>query len=107
MELSVRVVCRPELAPGFALAGLQSVGVERDGAAEAVQRLAAEPGVGIVLVEDRLEAAIPEDVRRHLERQAAPLLVTFPSPSWQGPGAAEAYVLELLRQAVGYRVRAR
>jgi hypothetical protein len=37
-----------------------------------------------------------------------PVVVPFPAPSLQRPpGEAEAYVAELLRRAVGYRVRLR
>jgi hypothetical protein len=47
---------------------------------------------------------------QRLDRRTSPALVPFPSPtraSWEGRGLAEEYVLEILRQAVGYRVRPR
>jgi hypothetical protein len=34
--------------------------------------------------------------------------VPFPGPAWEARGeAAEAYIVELLRQVIGYRVRLR
>jgi hypothetical protein len=34
------------------------------------------------------------------------MVVPFPSPSWTAPAEGpEAYIAELLRQAIGYRVR--
>jgi len=34
------------------------------------------------------------------------MVVPFPEPSWEAAGAApEAYIVELLRQVIGYRVR--
>lgn len=107
MELSVRVVCRPEVAVGFELAGVRVEATDEEAASEQMRRIAADPSVGIVFVEERLHRALPEDVRQRLERQATPLVVAFPSPSWAGPSAAEEYVLDLLQQAVGYRVRPR
>ena len=36
-----------------------------------------------------------------------PVVAPFPAPSWDVKGEAEAYILEILRQAIGYRVRLR
>lgn len=116
MELSVRVLCRADIARGFELAGLivERVG-EGEGAdsatgasaAEALRRLARDPSVGVVLVEEALRRRLPDELVQRIDHQAAPLLVPFPSPAWEGRGLAEEYVLAILRQAVGYRVRPR
>jgi vacuolar-type H+-ATPase subunit F/Vma7 len=108
MELTVRIVCRPALAPGFELAGVP-VDTAVDGAAatEVLRRLAGDPKVGIVLVDAVLHRALPDEVRARLERQARPLVTPFPPPAWDEAAEAEAYVLEILRQAIGYRVRPR
>jgi vacuolar-type H+-ATPase subunit F/Vma7 len=108
MELNVRVLCRPTLAPGFELAGL-AVTRAADGvaAASALKRLAAESEVGMVLVDDGLYAQLPGELKSRLDRQALPIVAPFPSPAWDEKGEAEAYVLEILRQAIGYRVRPR
>jgi vacuolar-type H+-ATPase subunit F/Vma7 len=107
-DRSVRVVCRPELAPGFELAGL-TVDRAGDGAAAAVvlRRLGADPQVGVVLVEERLHRAVPSEVLQRLDRRVLPVITPFPSPGWDVQGLAEEYVLEILRQAIGYRVRPR
>lgn len=107
MDLTVRVVCRPEIAAGFELAGLAVDEADETTAAETMSRLAARPGTGVVLVEERLRRALPEELMQRLDRLASPIVVPFPSPSWGGPGEKEEYVLEILRQAVGYRVRPR
>jgi vacuolar-type H+-ATPase subunit F/Vma7 len=107
MELTVRVLCSPEVAPGFALAGIAVDAAEEATAADAVRRLASEESVGIILLEDRLDRALPSDLRARIDRMQTPILVPFPSPAWERRGLAEQYVLEILRQAVGYRVRAR
>jgi vacuolar-type H+-ATPase subunit F/Vma7 len=108
MELTVRIVCRPELSAGFALAGVP-VDTASDSAAlaERLRALAGDPKVGIVLVDAELYRALPDETRARLERQARPLVTPFPPPSWSESAEAEAYVLEILRQAIGYRVRPR
>jgi len=106
MELSVRVLCRPVLAPGFELAGLQVTRAGDAGAAaRALTRLAAASGVGMVLVDDVLYRALPAELRARFDRVALPVVAPFPSPAWDAASEAEAYVLEILRQAIGYRVR--
>jgi vacuolar-type H+-ATPase subunit F/Vma7 len=108
MELTVHIVCRPVIAPGFELAGLAvDRAADGDAATDEVRRLAEDPAVGIVLVEERLHRALPEDLVSRLDRQGVPIVASFPSPSWDGRSVAEDYVLEILRQAVGYRVRPR
>jgi len=109
MSYAVRVVCPPEVAVGFALAGLHtsSVGTPAEGN-ECVKELLSRPDVGVILLEERLHAALSNDIRRELARRPLPIVVPFPGPSWvpraEGP---DSYILELLRQAIGYRVRLR
>jgi len=107
MDMSVKVLCTPEVAAGFGLAGLSVEEVDAAAAPDAVRRLATDGTIGIILVEESLHRALPEELRARLERLAVPIVVPFPSPSWERRGLAEQYVLEILRQAVGYRVRAR
>jgi vacuolar-type H+-ATPase subunit F/Vma7 len=107
MELTVRVLCRPATAPGFELAGIVVEQADEITAGDTMRRLAGDPATGIVLVEDCLRRSIPEELMQRLDRRAIPIVVPFPSPSWEGPGVQEEYVLEILRQAVGYRVRPR
>lgn len=106
--MTVRVLCRPHLAAGFELAGLAVTRAADAGAAtQALKRLAADGEVGVVLVDDALYAQLPGDLKARLDRQALPIVAPFPAPAWDEKGEAEAYVLEILRQAIGYRVRPR
>lgn len=105
---STRVVCRPAIAPGFALAGLASIAADDAvGAAARLDELANRSDVGVVLLEDALWRGIPDEVRRRFEASPTPVVVPFPGPSWVPRPPAEAYVVEMLRQAIGYRVRLR
>jgi vacuolar-type H+-ATPase subunit F/Vma7 len=107
MSLSVRAVCRADVAAGFGLAGLHAVEAATPGeTGDRLRELRASPDVGVILIEDTLYDQLPEDLRRELGRRALPLLVPFPGPLWElRAESAEAYIVELLRQVVGYRVR--
>lgn len=108
MKTRTRVLCTPEVARGFRLAGLEPVEA-RPGAegADRLKDLRARPDVGVVLIEESLYDALPEPDLRALEREARPLVVPFPGPVWAPPPSPEAYVVELLRRAIGYRVKLR
>lgn len=86
----VRAVCRPEIATGFALAGLQPVEFSSDQEGrERLQELLAEPNLGVVLVEAGFYDRLPEEMRRQFCRRPLPMIVPFPEPSWtETPDAA-------------------
>ena len=109
MRYGVRVLSRPEIGAGFSLAGLQTVGAHGDAeATERLQELVASPEIGVVLMQASLHDGLPEDLRRDLGRRPLPMVVPVPEPSWAArPEAADAYIVELLRQVIGYRVRLR
>ena len=107
MRERVRVVCRPAVAAGFRLAGIEPDEVQdpADGARRTLSLLD-EPRTGVLLVEDDCYEALPEPARRRLARRSLPLVVPFPAPTWTRPATGpEAFIAELLRQAIGYRVR--
>ena len=109
MTHTVRVLCRPELAAGFGLAGLRPIEAmnHADGLAR-LHELLGDPEAGVVLVEESFYQALPEEVRRDLGRRPLPMVVPFPGPEWgERRTAAEEYIVELLRQVIGYRVRLR
>jgi vacuolar-type H+-ATPase subunit F/Vma7 len=109
MTHAVRVVCRPAVGDGFALAGVRALSaVDADEAAIVLAGLVEQPETGVVLVEESLYRAMPEDLQRALERRPLPVVVPFPGPRRAGERpSAEADLVELLRGAIGYRVRLR
>ena len=103
----MRALCRPAIAAGFRLAGLDPV--EATDAVEGARcliDLLEDPDTGVVLLQEDFQDALSAAGRRALARRALPLIVPFPAPTrippLEGPGA---YIAELLRQAIGYRVR--
>lgn len=108
MGLTVRVICRPQLASGFELAGLSVIRAPDAAAAtDAVRSLLADGRAGVLLVDDGLYQGLPHDLTARLDRQAVPVVAPIPAPDWDVRIAAESYVLDILRQAIGYRVRPR
>lgn len=109
MPHAVRLMSAPAVGAGFALAGFAPLEVDdpAQGAAR-LRELLADPSAGVVLLEDRLYEALPDELRRTLGRYPLPLVVPYPGPTWLArEEAAEAYIVELLRQVIGYRVRLR
>lgn len=110
MKGPVAVVCPPAEAAGYWLAGLwPRVAVDGEEAAAAIHELLSLPAgerPAVLLVAERLEAALPAGDRRDLRRDPLLALVPVPGPAG-GRAAPEAFLLEILRQAIGYRVRLR
>ncbi len=108
MTRGVRVLCRPATAAGFGLAGLAADTAPDGAAAEpAVRALLGRLDLGVVLLEQSLHASLAPDLRAQVDRVAQPVVVPFPGPAWQAAPTAEEQVVELLRRAIGYRVRLR
>lgn len=110
MKYFVRALTTPSLASGFRMAGLlvDDVDIGED-AADIGRRLVAAADraqTGILFIEQALFNAAPEDTRRELERRSLPIIVPVPAATFAPTGhAAEDYILDLLRRAIGYRVR--
>jgi vacuolar-type H+-ATPase subunit F/Vma7 len=104
---TVRAVSHSDLAAGFELAGLRSTEARTpDEVSQRLRELHADPGVGVILLEESLYSALPEELHREFGRRPLPMIVPFPGPRWAAEAeSAEAYIVELLRQVVGYRVK--
>jgi vacuolar-type H+-ATPase subunit F/Vma7 len=102
-RLNVQVICRPELAAGFALAGVVPIEVnEADDVAAHVRGAYTRSGIGVILVQDDL---LPDD-RMTIRTSELPMIVPFPGPrSLEAMESPATYVAEILRRAIGYRVR--
>lgn len=107
MSYRVRAVASPALAAGLRLAGLPTDDAETaDLAMARVAALVEDPELGILLIEQPLFDDFPPVVRQALEARALPIVVPVPRAAWgAAAGRAEAYILDLLRRAIGYRVR--
>jgi vacuolar-type H+-ATPase subunit F/Vma7 len=108
VSFRVRGLATEPIAAGFRIAGVSTDTVSTP--AEASRRLAElarQVDVGVVLMEQALVDRIPESLRRTLARRATPVIVAVPAPVPEAADAGEEYILELLRRAIGYRVKLR
>ena len=107
MSWRVRVLASVASAAGYRLAGLSvdEIG-DRATAGDRLAAAAADTEVGIILAEQQLLDAVPPAVRRAVDRRPLPIIVPVPAPNWTRAAIdAESYIVELLRRAIGYRVR--
>ncbi len=105
---TVRALASPAVAAGFGLAGVPADPIRPGGdPAELVGSALGRPDLAVVLIEESIYDGLGPELRRRLDRSAVPVVVPFPSPAGQSRRSAEDRVVELLRRAIGYRVRLR
>jgi len=109
MNARLRAICTHETALGFGLSGIAPIeAANGEEAARALDILANAPAHGgVIFIESSLYEALPPGKRRQIRREGTPILMPFPSPSIERGVAPEQELLEVLRRAVGYRVRLR
>jgi vacuolar-type H+-ATPase subunit F/Vma7 len=105
-EPQLVVIANPGLGTGFALSGVRVFEASNgeDAAAE-IARLAEQPGGRVIIIEEPLYRDIPEDTRRGFERSPLPVVIPVPGPDWAAESTAHEYIVDILRRAIGYRVR--
>lgn len=102
----VRVLCRPATARGFALAGLAADPVvEGLDPTPAIEEALARPGTGVLLIEEPIYDGLGGELRTRLDRSTLPVVVPFPGPTFEAGRPAEERVVDMLRRAIGYRVK--
>lgn len=100
------VVAGPGSSAGFALAGVPVVeAADASEAATRMERLLNDPDAGVVVVDDSLYRELPEELRRNLQSSTQPVVIPIPGPDWTLESTAHEYIVEILRRAIGYRVR--
>ncbi len=88
---------------GFRLAGVAGEAVDSDAeAADALERAARRPDLGIVVLTDEVAAGIREAVDAHRMERARPLLVEVPGPAGRMPGRKT--LRQFVQEAVGIRI---
>lgn len=89
--------------PGFSLAGARQLTPEFKEVESTLMEVLQDPATAVVIVDERLLPALPEERWRELEsRQLVPVIV-LPAPE-RGAEALD-YALRLVRRAIGYQVR--
>jgi vacuolar-type H+-ATPase subunit F/Vma7 len=106
MSFRVHGLTWPITAAGLRIAGLAADDASSaEDASRRLAELAAAPDVGVILMDQALFDQIPDALRHQLARRALPIVVPIPRPMRVPGEGGEDYILELLRRAIGYRVR--
>ncbi len=101
-----RVLTRPGEGLGFRLAGVPVEEIAEGEIAERFKTILADPGLGVVAVEEDLFTRVPEALRERAGRAGIPILLPFALPRrWEEAGQGERYVAALIRRAIGYHVK--
>ncbi len=94
----------PDAKYGFSLTGLSQQQAEINEAEAALLEVFSKTEIGLVVVDERMIAGIPEERLRELEGNWHGVLLALPSPE-VAPPEAEDYAARLIRRAIGYHVR--
>ncbi len=101
----LRVVTRPEDGTGFRLAGVPVDEVAPGEERSRFRELVESPAVAVLAVETGVLSAVPERELRRVAARAQPVVLPFTLPRPTEPGGGRAYVLALIRRAIGYHVK--
>lgn len=100
------VAVRPADALGFRLAGAEVEAVAPGEEAAVWKRVTADPGAGVLAVEEELLAAVPARLVKRTHDRGLPVVLPFAVPRrWSEEGRGRAYVTAIIRRAVGYGVK--
>ncbi len=107
MTGAIRAIARGELAAALRLTGIPTEEVATaDEGATRLGALSRDARLAVLLADDAILARLPDETRRRLQRAEQPVVVSVPSARWaERREGAEAFVLDILQRAIGYRVR--
>ncbi len=104
---NIMALLSPEGALGFHLTGVETVEVKVKG--EVANFLSDEEEhkeVGVLIVEEKLLVEVPDEIIRRIKRRGVPVIVPIHIPEeWQSTGVAEDYIANLIKSAIGYRLK--
>ena len=105
-ERRLVVIAGPGLSTGFSLAGVRVLeATYANHAAERLEKLVQDQHAGVVIIEESLHRDLPDETSRALRRVPFPVVIPVPGPKWTAESSAHEYIVEILRRAIGYRVR--
>lgn len=94
----------PDAEYGFKLTGLSHYTCTDEDVEDTLRNITAEPGTGLLIVDERLLKNIEEERLQEMERSWKGILVVMPSPE-EREFEAEDYATRLIQRAIGYHVR--
>ncbi len=89
---------------GFTLSGAVQLIAAPEEAESTIQQAMDDPDSGVVIVDERLLAGIPDERFREMESRWFGVLIVLPAPAKIGEGE-EDYAERLIRKVIGYHVK--
>ncbi len=101
--MKLHVIGDNQAVLGFRLVGVAgSVAVEREDALSALKDAIADREIGVVLVTEKVAAAIRDEVEARLYGLGFPLVLEIPDSSGPAPGRLD--IEEVVRKAIGVSI---
>ena len=101
-----KVATRAGNGLGFRLAGAEVEEIKDGEVAERLRAILADPGLGVLAVEEEFLDQVPQGLLEKIGREGVPVLLPFAFPTrWKAAGRGEEYVATLIRRAIGYHVK--
>ena len=91
---------------GFKLTGVTHYVAREEDAESMIRKIVHEPDTGLLVIDEQLIKAVPEDRLKEIEKSWRGILVVLPSPV-RPEADIEDYAVRLIRRAIGYHVRLR
>jgi vacuolar-type H+-ATPase subunit F/Vma7 len=103
---SLRVVTQPDLAPGFALAGVETFPVDDSETAEGLLSAWLDLGeAGLIALDERLLPGLTASLLRRLEHSERLFHIAIPAGMYSGSAEArQERIAALIRQAIGFHI---
>lgn len=100
------VITTPDLAPGFQLAGVETLAVDGFEKAQALLReLLASEDASLIAVRQDLLRGIDPRLQRQIETSYRPIVVAIPGGTPARSGEEhQRYIVELIRRAIGFHI---
>jgi vacuolar-type H+-ATPase subunit F/Vma7 len=100
------VIATSDLSAGFALTGVPVFeAIDGEDAARHLEQSVDDMNAGVVIIDESLYRDLPDELQRTLRRSTLPVVIPVPGPDWTTESTAHDYIVDILRRAIGYRVR--
>jgi vacuolar-type H+-ATPase subunit F/Vma7 len=106
MTSKLLVITRPELVPGFQLAGVDAFGAADIDAAQEMIEIWWQTGErGLLAIDDGLLEKFPSDFIKRLEANSNIPYIAIPGGKPLGPEASRRYrIAEMIRRVIGFHI---
>ncbi|HUF39284.1 MAG TPA: V-type ATP synthase subunit F [Anaerolineales bacterium] len=103
---SLRIVVRPDLAPGFALAGVETFSVERAETAASLLTSWLDGGeTGLIGLDERILSELERPLLKRLDTSNRLFHIAVPAGTFSGTAEArQERIATLIRQAIGFHI---